>query len=350
MTRAPLRAAVIGAGVGGRLSIAALARSRRFELAAVADMRADALERVSKDFGGEIALFEDPEAMLARGDLDVVCVSTYAPTHEQFTMSALAAGARGLLVEKPLGHRADSGAAILAAVRLAHVPVVVPHGLMAMSGSLAVIDAARNGAIGEIRFVEIECSGWDLINAGIHWLQFSVALIGRPALSVLSAADVSTRTYRDGLQVETEAITLAHFGNGVRVYLNTGDDLQRSRSDTDCLIRVIGSTGWMEYGVWEQRYTLIDSSGRTVIEVEPFAETPHQRHLEYLADQVEAGVLDYALPDASLAALRIVEASYLSARSGASVTIGEELIANPAPEWALGEPYPGHGGGRNGQH
>ena len=82
----------------------------------------------------------------------------------------------------------------------------------------------------------MESPRWDIFNAGIHWLQFFGALTDSPVEMVLTAADTSERTFRDGMQVETEAITMARTTNGVRVLLNTGDHLPVSSPETVCLM------------------------------------------------------------------------------------------------------------------
>ena len=50
--------------------------------------------------------------------------------------------------------------------------MVVPHGLRTRATSLEVIERVLRGEIGELRSIEIQCEKWDLLNAGIHWLDF----------------------------------------------------------------------------------------------------------------------------------------------------------------------------------
>jgi predicted dehydrogenase len=351
-----LTATVIGAGAGGTLSIDALIASDRFDLLAVADMSDAGRQRVTDKTNGTVATYASYQQMFAESPSDVICVSTWAPSHLEITTAALAVdGLRGLLVEKPLGDSVAAGAGILDIVRTAGLPLVVPHGLMAQAAALEVIDRVRGGAIGELRVVEMECTGWDLINAGIHWLQFFVSLVRpSPITTVLAAADTSTRTFRDGMQVETEAVTMARTADGVRVLLNTGDNVPISRSDTVCLMRIIGSRGFIEFGAFEPYYTIVSPGhDRVRVDVTPFAVSGHQRHLEYLADQIESGVRDYRVPEASLEALRIVEAGYESHRRHGSVSlplgIGAGVAAGYGGDWDPGLAYSGSGGGRNGR-
>ena len=350
---APLTAAVVGAGSGGTLSIDALLASPRFRLLGVADVEPAARDRV-RARAPHVRTFGSHEELLAACPTDVVCVSTYAPTHLPIAQAALAANVRGLLVEKPLGDTTANGAAVLDSARAAGVPMVVPHGLMAQAAPLQVIEQVRGGAIGPLRLVQMECTGCDIINAGIHWIQFFLTLAGSPVESVLTACDVSTRTYRDGMQVETEAITQARCADGTRLLLNTGDDIPTAHPDTSCLMRIVGDHGMLEYAAWESRYTVIDDHRRQVVDVAPFEVSGHRRHLEHLADLIAADRLDETVPRSSVRALEVVEAAYLSNRErrAVSLPLSQPASAPPAAElspWDPGAPYSGVGGGRNGR-
>ncbi|MDL9978742.1 Gfo/Idh/MocA family protein [Microbacterium sp. ASV49] len=350
--RRPLTAAVIGAGAGGTLSIDALLASDDFTLVAVADMSEAALERVrAKD--SAIATYTSAEEMFAASPAEVVCVSTYAPTHLPLTRAALGIpGLKGLLVEKPLGDTTSAGTEILALIKEAGLPVVVPHGLMAQAAALEIVQRVRAGDIGPLRVVEIECTNWDIINAGIHWLQFFVALTGGEQVEfVLAATDSSTRTFRDGMQVETDAITMARTTSAVRVLMHTGDHVAMSRNDTVALFRIIGDDGFIEFGAYEGYYTLVTPDHRRVrVDVEQFAVSGHQRHLEHLAAQIADGTRDYSIPDSSLQALEIVEAAYESARVHGAVVLPIDGAQPDRPQdWNPGAPYAGVGGGRNGR-
>jgi predicted dehydrogenase len=347
-----LTATVIGAGAGGTLSIDALIASDRYDLVGVADMNEAGRQRVTDKTSGAVRTFADYAQMFAECPSDVVCISTWAPSHLEITTAALAVpGVRGLLVEKPLGDSVAAGAEIIEVVRAAGLPMVVPHGLMAQAAALEVIDRVRAGAIGDLRVVEMECTGWDLINAGIHWLQFFVSLVQpSPITTVLTAADTSTRTFRDGMQVETEAITMARTADGVRVLLNTGDSVPISRSDTVCLMRIVGSRGLIEFGAFEPYYVIVSPDhDRVRVDVSPFEVSGHQRHLEHLADQIESGERDYLVPEASLEALRIVEAGYESHRRRGSVSLPLGELEGDGGDWDPGLAYSGTGGGRNGR-
>ncbi|QHT62368.1 Gfo/Idh/MocA family oxidoreductase [Paenibacillus lycopersici] len=348
-----LTASVVGGGAGGLLSMKALAASDRFELAAAADLRPEICERLRAQFPG-IQTFTDHHAMFAQCPTDIVCVSTFPPSHEEVAMDALRLPLKGILVEKPLGHTVASGRAILEAIKSRGLPMVVPHGMLAKITPLEIIGRVRRGEIGELKLVEIQNTKWDIINAGIHWLNFFVQLTGNEPLAyVMGQADTSTRTYRDGMQVETAAITYAQTKSGIRVVMMTGDDVQVNREGKETLFRIVGTHGVIEFWGWENGYWLLNEAhpAGSLIVPEELPVTGHRRHLETMADHIERGTADYSLADSSLAALEIVEGAYLSANRGCIVTFPVDAFEPPAGErdWVPGIPYAGTGGGRNGR-
>ncbi len=345
-------ASVVGAGSGGTLSIDALIASDRYELIAVADID-DAARDVVRQKYPEVQLFVSHEEMFQQCPTDVVCVSVWPPGHLPVTLYALNLPLTGILVEKPLADTAADGRTILEAVKQKRIPMVVPHGLLVADHSTKVLELVRGGAIGDLVLVEIQCSGWDIINAGIHWLDFFVTLTGlEPVEWVMAACDCATRTYRDGMQVETMAVTYAQTASGVRVVMNTGDFVQTSEPDVQTLFRLVGRKGTLDFYGWAPRYRLCNAEypdGR-VFEVTLGPRSNHQRHLESLANQMDAGTTDYSVAEGSLMALEMCEAAYLSCRYGGLVKLPLVDYEAPQPvDWAPGLPYSGQGGGRDGR-
>lgn len=346
------RVAVIGAGSGGRLSIKGAAASSRYELVAVAELRAEARAAVEAEFPG-VQTFADHQSLLTACATDVVCVSTWPPSHLTITEDALDYGLKGIVVEKPLADTYADGAAVMDAIRRARVPMVVPHGLLVADHSRAVLDLVAGGAIGTLKLIEIECAGWDIINAGIHWLNFALSLLpGDRATSVLAQCDMSARTYRDGMQVETEAVTYVVMASGVRVIMHTGDFVPVAEPNEGTLFRLVGSQGVLEFFGWKPRYRLMNGDNPTghTVDVPVGARSAHQRYLELLADQMDSGEIDLTLGERSLAALELCEAAYLSSRTRGAVKLPlTAFVPAPVGEWDAGRPYSGTGGGRDGR-
>ena len=345
-------ASVVGGGGGGRLSLTGLAASPRFALVAAADVRPDVCAELQRLYPG-IRTFATHQGMFERAPTDVVCVSTYPSSHREVTIDALKLPLQGMLVEKPLGHTAAAGRDILSALRARKLPVAVPHGLLVAGYVLEILERVRSGEIGQLTLVEIECSGWDLMNAGIHWLDFFVTLCAGDAVEhVLAMCDSSTRTYRDGLQVETSAVTLVQMHSGVRCVMHTGDSIKIAREKKSTLFRIIGTQGMIEFWGWDQGYLLQNAQhpNGKLCEVPHGERTYHQRHLENLASQMDSRQPDYTIAENSLRALEICEAAYLSSRHRCKVEFPFEAFRVPAEQyWQPGEPYSGTGGGRDGR-
>lgn len=347
-----LSASVVGGGVGGRLSLDALSRSSFYDLRAAADLRPEVRSALADRYPG-LRTFGSAEEMFAECPTDIVCVSTFAPSHEQVTLAALGTAVKGLLVEKPLGHTAASGRRLVEAVQSAGLPMVVPHGLHALAHSLEIIERVHNGEIGRLQLVQIECAKWDIINAGIHWLTFVMALThNEPIANVIAQCDTSTRTYRDGMQVETVAATYAQTVSGVRIIMETGDDVRISRPGKGMLFRLNGELGQIEFWAWEGAYWLCNREHRdgAAFHTEALPVSGHQRHLENLAGMVISGQRDDRLVQSSLLALEVVEAAYLSSYHRCRVNFPLADFVAPEPnDWHPGMPYSGVGGGRDGR-
>ena len=347
-----LKSVVVGGGAGGKLSMNALRESERFELVAFCDINPDVCRKLQQEYPG-VEAFADHRDMFTSAPADVVCVSTWPPSHLPITLDALKLPLKGLLVEKPLGDTTKAGSDILKAVRARRLPVVVPHGLLVARHGTEILERVRRGDIGDLTLYEVQCSRWDIINAGIHWLNFFVVLTEPdPVKYVIAQCDRTTRTYRDGMQVETFAVTYAETAGGKRVVMNTGDYVTTTDSDKPMWFRLVGTEGLLEFWGWESSYRIVNAEfpkGKFV-QVQQPSRSRHQIHLEYLADQIESNDLDYRYPESSLKALELVEAAYLSSRHGCRIDLPLEDFRIPEPVvWDPGSPYDGSGGGRNGR-
>lgn len=351
-TQGKLTASVVGGGAGGRLSLKALMQSERFDLVAATDLRPEVCADLEQKFPG-IRTFTDYRRMFEACPTDVVCVSTWPPSHEEVTMAALDLPLKGILVEKPLGHTAASGRRLLDAIKAKRLPVAVPHGLLGNDTPRDIIARVRRGEIGDLKLVEIQCDGWDIINAGIHWIHFFVSLTGGEPMSfVMAQCDASSRTYRDGMQVETVAVTYGQTVSGVRVIMHTGDKVLVNREGKETLFRIVGTAGVIEFWGWERGFDLLNAAHPTPTRItpDPMPVRGHRFHLETMADMIADGKPDYTLADNSLLALEICEGAYISGRHGCQVTFPVDQFVPPTrPQWDPGKPYSGSGGGRDGR-
>jgi len=349
-----LTAGVVGCGRGGQLSLQALADSEFYAPIAAADLRSEIGDELRKKFPG-LRIFADFREMFATCPTDVVCVSTYPPTHEEIAVEALKLPLEAILVEKPIADTVASGRRILDFIKQSKVPLAIPHGLMVKRCPLEIIERVRNGEIGELKLVEIQSPRFDIMSAGIHWLQFSINLnSNHPVESVLAACDKTTRTYRDGMKVETVAVTSVQLVNGVRIVMYTGDTIRSNgRRQSDVTFRILGSAGQIEFWGWQPDYYLVSPAfphGK-LLEPEEQPVSVHRRHLENLIPMLRSKEPDYSLPESSLKALEICEAAYFSAKHGVEVRFPFAEFTLPEPsDWQPGTPYLGEQNARDGRY
>jgi predicted dehydrogenase len=93
------RVAIIGMGPMGRRHLQALSLVEDTELVAVADT---SLQALAADGLQSVLSYTDAHTMLADVQPEIVIVATNGPSHHELVLSAIAAGARGILCEKPI--------------------------------------------------------------------------------------------------------------------------------------------------------------------------------------------------------------------------------------------------------
>jgi protoporphyrinogen oxidase/predicted dehydrogenase len=190
----PLRVGVVGVGYWGPNLARNLAESVDFEIAHLCDLRADALEAVSRRYPGVRCTthFED---ILGDGDLDAVALATPVSTHHPLAKMVLEAG-KHAFVEKPLA--ASSKQALeLTALAKANGLVLMPGHTFVYSPPVRTIKGLiDSGELGEIYFISSS-----RVNLGLHQPDVSVVWdLGPHDFSIL-------RYWLGDLPVEVSALS-----------------------------------------------------------------------------------------------------------------------------------------------
>ena len=313
-----VRAAVVGCGRGGNLSLDGLGDSEHFEVVAASDISVRARQETARRFP-ELRLFADYGDMMAQCPADVVCIASPAPTHAPIARSVLQQGVRGLLLEKPLACDAADAERLLEEIKDRHVPVVVPHGMLVLPAPMAIKRRIRRGDIGAVESVEIY-NAVDLLNGGIHWLVFLLDLFGDDSpVEVSSHFEVDDRVVNDCVRVESRGTTRITMRSGVRIVLHSGvrvrpgSDVLPTEEQRGAIFRVRGSDGDIEFSAWAGSYWIStpgNSGGELVHCAGENDPGYHRIFLDRLARQVSTSKTDYRVAELSLGALRIIEKAY----------------------------------------
>lgn len=249
----PLKMAVVGCNMGQGQAYAA-DRLDLYDLVAVCDLVEDKARSVASRTKGA-AVYTDFVRMLAETKPDVVSIATPTASHTALTLQAVEAGVRGIYVEKPMAVHLADARKMIEACESRGVSLLVGH----QRRMLAVFQTMRrlieSGTIGEIYMIRGQCAG-DLLSDGTHTIDMMLYLLDdieaewvvgqvsrRPVDPVEASSDRPYRWtgHRYGHVVESGAMGLIQFANGVRGELLTGELKYPDRQYQD--IEVFGTTG-----------------------------------------------------------------------------------------------------------
>jgi predicted dehydrogenase len=169
MTR-PLRVGLIGSGRVARAHLRAYQQyPDPIQLMAVCDLDEAAARRGAEEAGVE-AIYTDPERMLATATIDAVDICAVHDQHAGLALAAIQAG-KHVLVEKPMACSLADCFAMVEAAEKAGVTLMVAQCLRYLPGYRAIRRAIREGELGPIRAVRLECmQNLPAIRPPDHWL------------------------------------------------------------------------------------------------------------------------------------------------------------------------------------
>ena len=210
----------IGMGKQGRYLLDAFLHHKRCFVAAVCDVdttrRASAQELVNAYYtakpdrgSADCGAYNDFRELLARGDIDAVCIATPDHWHAIPTIAALQSG-KDVYCEKPLTHNIHEVVAVIDAVKANNRVLQTGSMQRSMEEFRVACELVRNGAIGKISHVEcsfgppgVPCDlPEETMEPGLDWDLWVGPAQMRPYNSVLSPRGVhdhfpNWRTYKE---------------------------------------------------------------------------------------------------------------------------------------------------------
>lgn len=228
-----IRCAIIGCGSnapgkGGAHSIGyahgwAIGRVKGLELVAVADR----IEKNAADFCQEFAgckAYTDYRAMLEREKPDMVTVSAFPPYREEMVLAALAAGARGILIEKPMATGLGAARRMMAAAAKTGCRLFVHHQRRYGKPFEWWRDAVVNREIGELEGIDIAQPGAEFMDFGPHLIDAALFALGgdRRPVRAIGAVDTTGAASRQDLKTESQLLGVVHFDDGTRLSVEAG--------------------------------------------------------------------------------------------------------------------------------
>jgi predicted dehydrogenase len=310
----PLRLGVIGLGAMGLRHAQAIVELPGTELAAVSDVNAETLARVTAQYG--VAGYADYRELLRHPGLQGVVVVTPDALHREPCVAAAAAGLP-VLLEKPLASTLEDGQAIVAAARERGTALMVGHIVRYSPRYIAVREAIRAGKLGEILHIYTRRNA--TVNSGRR-------LGGRVSPALFQYIhDLDALRWLTGLEVErvyAEAASkvLAEFGvpdscfatlrfrGGAIAGMETSWALPAGVPNLlDAKLEVVGTQGVANIDEASQGISFFMDGRYSLPEMTYFVPPLHvlKDEITRFADVVQAGAEPSASGDDALAALRI---------------------------------------------
>lgn len=183
-----LKIAVLGAGLAGRLHVAAISQTSGLEIAGVADITSSLAADLANPLG--VALYASPEDLFNDDAIDGVVIATPEATHLDLAHCALEAG-KHVLVEKPVANDPALIHALKDRANELGLLAVPGHNYAYLPECARLIKQAQRGELGIIRSLHIHyairhseelASRYDgvLSEVLVHHAYLALAILGRP--------------------------------------------------------------------------------------------------------------------------------------------------------------------------
>ncbi len=223
---------VIGYGWAATAHIPAINACENAQVTAIYSSRPLDADALSKQYGGEITVYDDVKKMLKDDSLDVIDITSYPFQHKEQAVAAAKAG-KHLIIEKPLALSLKEVYAIQRAVKKAGVQACVCFEVHYSSQFLATKAVINKKLLGSIHYGEIdyyhgvgpwygqyrwnirkEAGGSSLLSAGCHALDILRSLMGGEVESVMAYQTQSQHKAFQKYEYPTTSVTILKFADG----------------------------------------------------------------------------------------------------------------------------------------
>lgn len=327
-----LKVGLLGAGRIGQVHAVNIAGNPRSALVAVADVYAQAAEKLAQDHGCEA---RSVEAILADPAIDAVLVASSTDTHSDLIEAATAAG-KAVLCEKPVDLSLERAKSCLAASSATGQPVMIGFNRRFDPNFAAVRGALVSGEVGKAELLSvtsfdpapppvsyIKVSGGLFRDMMIHDFDMANFLMGERPVTIRAVGSSIVDPEIGGAgDVDTAVVTMTYADGRIAVIKNS----RRAVYGYDQRVELLGSDGLLQAQNMLEN-TVVKSTTLGVVSAKPtyfFLE----RYMPAYAAEWEAFVsaaldgtdMPVTLED-GIAALAMAEAATESNATGAAVEV-----------------------------
>ena len=218
------RIGIVGLGGMGRRHCTAVAGHPELELAAVCDMRPDAVSQVLAEHPG-VQGYTGWQSMLKTEALDLLVIATNGPSHAEIALAAVEAGVPRILCEKPMATSLRDARTMITACQARRVQLAVNHSYRWVPAYIRLRELLRADTIGRLRHISFTRGSGQLACLGIHLFDLFRMLTDAEPVRVLGFLDRTGTPNPRGTQFEDPgAYGMIWFSNGVRAWFEQSED------------------------------------------------------------------------------------------------------------------------------
>ena len=272
--------------------------------------------------------YEQWTELIAKEDLDIISIATYAPQHAEIATACAEAGIKAIYCEKPIATTLDDAERMIAASEKAGSLLVMNHQKRFRLNHRRLRDEVAAGRLGELTSVNLQWGNGRLGNVGTHMIDGLIMLTGRRVERASANLDLAGKPDCRGTQFRDPGGwgTLILEGN-LRVTVDAADF-----ATTPACITLNGTLGRAfvtpaddiridTYGVADQEEGTVKREAST----ESWKTAPNPTGMDRAVDEIVQHLngtpFPYAVEEARLTFETIVAMHASHARNGAFVDL-----------------------------
>jgi len=337
------RVGIVGFGWVAGAHLTSFNELPSFEPVAIMSRRQLDPAAIRGQYGVDVRIYNDYDAFLGDGDIDIVDICTPHPYHPRQAIMAAEAG-KHLIIEKPIALAFDDAVAMLDAVEKNDVRTSVCFEVRFISVAKAMKSIIDQGLIGDVYYAECDyfhgigpwykqfewnvkkdVGGGSLLTAGCHALDTLLWLTGGEVEEVMSYSTASPNEVFAPYEYDPASVTLLRFRDSPLV--------GKVASVIDCMqpyvfnMNIVGSHGTVKNDLFYSK-KIDGMNGWSTLDVQlvdsgDVAHHPYREQFEHFAACLDEGRDPHnSLADA-FETHRVVYAADASAERGVPVRLSE---------------------------
>ncbi|MCB9094307.1 MAG: Gfo/Idh/MocA family oxidoreductase [Halobacteriovoraceae bacterium] len=253
------KVAVVGIGNMGKVTVEALWKLNNSEIVAVVDKSQEALEWFKNKFKeSQAKSYDDINLMLQENDLDMLCVSTTAPSHMFLAKAAVLAKVPVVLIEKPMATKLSEAQEVLKLAEENGVRLAVNHSRRWSQNYQSLLRLLNSGKYGSLRSAYLAFGAAGIGMIGVHYIDLLRWLFGSEISWVIAEYDeIESENTRGKDFVDPSGRVFMGFCNGGRAVIDLSSDLERKEK----FLLLKTTTSRFEVDELNEKILIVDSSG-----------------------------------------------------------------------------------------